>query len=391
MSGQTTKEKGDLLEEASNQLCTGIDGATIRRNAKILGKKTLTGRDVDVLIEGKFGPFEVKIAVESKNYAEPVGVEKVEAFKANLENVGGDLGVMVCPNGFMEGARNRAEFDGIQLFEVYDPALKNTNFFIPLRYVEPAIQKSQFQFRHRAVGFFSLPTDRTRWRFHVGSELLTARQLVTRAWNEGKIPQVPGTHTVDFNAMTVSDSLEPEKVQYCEVSINVIVTENYYLKLFPASFLKNALDGKENFRLPVDLYSSEEKMLENGWKKFALLEEMNKAADIENQPSSIRDLIMHTRYIIVPSGAESSWLLAPRTKSPLRRPVRTPHRHRQEPPAGTDRHLVPGDPGTAERHHSLGRDRRKGGTHPCGGSYPSPWRLKGKISCSWRGTVLPGR
>ena len=296
--GHTTKEKGDLLEGVVQQICSGIGGATVTRNARIPGRKTLSEREVDILIEGKFGAFAVKIAIESKNYAEPVGVERVEAFKAKLEDIGGDLGVMVCPSGFTEGARNRAAFDGVQLYKIYDPALKNTNLFIPLRYVEPEIKRYQVQFQHRAGGPFSIPADPARWRFRVGSELLNARQLVVHAWNEGRIPQSSGMYAVDFNAMTVSDALEPNKVQYCEILINVIVRENYYLKLFPASFLKNAIDGDKKFHLPLDLYSSKEKLLENGWRKFDTLEKMNEAADIENQPTGVRNLIVRSSYYI---------------------------------------------------------------------------------------------
>lgn len=84
----STKSKGDLLEDVVEQMCSGIKNAKITRNAKILGKKTNTERDVDILIEGMIGTFEVKIAVESKNYAEPVGVEKVESLKSKLEDIG---------------------------------------------------------------------------------------------------------------------------------------------------------------------------------------------------------------------------------------------------------------------------------------------------------------
>src|SRR5262249_33433345 len=162
-----------------------------------------------------------------KNHCDPVGVDKVESFKAKLEDIGGDLGVMVCPSGFTEGARNRAVSDGIQLYEIYDPALKNTNLFIPLRYVEPAIKTFQIRVQHRAAGSFSLPADPAQWRFHIGSAVLDSRQLVAHAWNEEKIPQTAGVHTVDFNAMTVSDSSKPGTVEYVEIALIVTVVDNY--------------------------------------------------------------------------------------------------------------------------------------------------------------------
>ena len=50
--------------------------------------------------------------------------------------------------------------------------------------------------------------------------------------------------------------------------------------------------GIWNFRLHIDLYSNPEDMVKNGWRQFDTLEEMNKAADIENQPKGIRNLIV---------------------------------------------------------------------------------------------------
>jgi hypothetical protein len=39
-------------------------------------------------------------------------------------------------------------------------------------------------------------------------------------------------------------------------------------------------------------------MLKNGWKKFATLEEMNQAVDIENQPEGIKQLLMRPNYTL---------------------------------------------------------------------------------------------
>jgi hypothetical protein len=46
----------------------------------------------------------------------------------------------------------------------------------------------------------------------------------------------------------------------------------YYLKLFPASFIKSAGDGREQHTLHLDMYSDPEKMFANGWKEFSTLE-----------------------------------------------------------------------------------------------------------------------
>jgi len=297
---QTTKEKGDLLENIIEKLCSGIKEAKVSKNAKILGKKSNTEREIDVLIEGQVYAFKVRVVVESKNYKDPVGIEKIESLKSKLEDVGADLGVMVCPTGFTEPAKKLAEFDGIQLFEIYDHVLGNCNLFIPLRYVEPEIKSFSFTIGHRAIGPFSMSQDSSQWRFQINGKSLNSEQLVLHALNNGMIPQEKGNHVANFGAVMFSDSGKTSPVQYCEVSINIIVIEKYYLKLFPASFLKNSNDGKQQFTLKIDAYSKEEDMFKNGWKGFATFEELNNAADIENQPEGIRNLIMRNHYLIDP-------------------------------------------------------------------------------------------
>ncbi len=292
----STKKKGDLLENVVEQLCSGIKGIKVTRNAKVLGEQSKVNRDVDVLIEGQVGAFEVKIAIEAKNYSSPVGVEKVESLITKLKDIGSNLGVMVCPLGFYESAKNLAFANGIKLFEVYDPTLGNSKLFIPLRYVEPVIRSFGFGIRHRTQGPFEITQDVTRWRFHIGNKLLNAKQMVLFAWNNNMIPHQAGQHTADFNAVTISDVNDPSRLQYCEAYIKIDVIEKYFLKLFPASFLKNIENQKEQFNLGIDIYSRDEDMLQHGWKQFENLDEMNKAAEIDNQPVGVRELLVRPDY-----------------------------------------------------------------------------------------------
>lgn len=292
---ESTKQKGDFLEEIIRQLCEGVDEARVTKNATVLGKKTGSNREIDVLIEGQYHLFDVKIAIESKNHAKPVGVEKVESFKAKLEDIGADLGVMVCPTGFTDPAKRRAEFDGIQVYEIYDPGLGNTNLFIPLRFIDHDIKSYSIEVHGKFKWQFSIPADPSRWRFHIRGEVFDGRQLSYYAWNNGMTPQEAGDHVADFGAVIISDAQGVHEDQYCELKLHIKVVEKYYLKLLPASFLKNSHNNKEHFNLRIDLYSRDEDMVNNGWKKFDTLEEMNRAADIENQPEGVRNLILRAK------------------------------------------------------------------------------------------------
>jgi hypothetical protein len=290
-----TKRKGDLLEDITAELCGNINDAKVSKRIKVKGKFTGTEREIDVLIEGKFGVFNARIVVESKNYNKPVGIEKVEALNSKLKDVSADLGVMVSSKGFTGPAKDRAKSDGIQLYEAYDERLGNSNLFIPLRCVDAIIKSYQVTFQHRVVGPFSMSQDRNDWRFKLDNKVFSAHQLATYAWNRGMIPQKGGRHKADFGAIIMFDRRTPDKIQYCEVSLSVVVIEKYYLKLFPASYLENSNTANKKFNLFIDWYSKEPDRIANGWKRFSNFEELNKAADIENQPDEIKELLIRPK------------------------------------------------------------------------------------------------
>lgn len=292
----TTKQKGNLLEDVVERLCSGIKDAKVTKNAMVLGKVSGEMREVDVLIEGLVGIFSVKIIVEAKNYTKPVGVERVESLKSKLDDVGGDLGVIVCPSGFTRTAKALSVSNGIKLFEIVDPELGNSDLFIPLRLVLPTVEGYSYEVIHRTLGEFSISQDISRWMFHVGDERLNVKQLVWHAWNTSLIPQNTGDHIVNLNAMTMSDIESPNDLQYCEIKIHTKVAERYYLKLVPASFFKDSASGKSHFNLDIRLASREEDMIKTGWREFDSLEEMNKSAEIENQPEEIRGVIIRPSY-----------------------------------------------------------------------------------------------
>lgn len=305
MANLTTKEKGDLLEKIVGQLCSSIESAKTESNVKLTGKSGVA-RQIDTFISGKIGAFEVKILVDSKNHSALIDINEVESMAGMVTDVGANLGVIVCPSGFTEGAKKRAEGAGVQLYEIYNQSLGNTNLFIPLRYVEARIDKYNFSFSGTsAAGPFSIPMDSSRWILHIDDKVLKPEQVPLYIWNKELVPQEKGKHSVTIGAVKITDTQDKNKVQYCDLNVGLIITEDYYLKLFPASFLrKNGEAGKEHFDLRIDIYSKKEDMLKNGWTHFDSLEEMNRAADIENQPPGVRELLIRNYYSIVDTDTE---------------------------------------------------------------------------------------
>jgi restriction endonuclease len=298
----TTKQKGDLLEVIVTQLCSGIENARTEGNVRVVGRSG-TKRQIDVLITGTVGAFEVKILVDSKNYASPVDINDVDSLVGMVADVGANLGVIVCPSGYTAGAKKRAEAGGIQLYEVYDQALGNTDLLLPVRYVAPRLGKYQFHMSGTtAAGPFRIRVDLSRLRFHIDDSILGVKDVPYYIWNNQMVPQEKGKYPVRIGAVKITDPDDDNHVQYCDLEVRIQVEEDYFLKLFPASFFRkvDAL-GTEHFRLNLDAHSNKKDMLEHGWNFFETMEEMNEAADIANQPNSVRELVFretHTSYPI---------------------------------------------------------------------------------------------
>jgi hypothetical protein len=295
MNAPTNKAKGDLLEDVITSIRSRLVGSTVTRNAKLPGRNSGADRDVDVLIEGRLNMFDVRIAIEAKNYKNRVGVEKVEALCTKLRDIGADLGVMVSSMGFTEPAKAAALANDIQLYEVYDQRLDNTSLFLPVRLVLPEPDQLKVQITHRTFGRSSLPADHSRWLIHAGEERLAIDELVGRAWADGLIPPTPGMHVFNVGGVVIEDAESPSVLQYCDLTLAVQVRERFYLKLFPASFIKRSSDGREAHKLHLDMHLTHDQMVASGWKEFATHEQMEEAAAIPNQPDAIRGLLLRPR------------------------------------------------------------------------------------------------
>lgn len=73
-------------------------------------------REFDVFIESKINNFDIKIAIECKDYKIPVSAEKIEAFETKCNRIPGiNKKVFVSSNGFQKEAKNVAKDCNIEL------------------------------------------------------------------------------------------------------------------------------------------------------------------------------------------------------------------------------------------------------------------------------------
>lgn len=92
----------------------------IKTNYKILNKSGRE-REIDILIETTVNNFNIKIAIECKDYNRRVSVEKVEAFHGKCQRIEGlSKKVMIASKGFQKDAINAAKDFEIDIYELKD-------------------------------------------------------------------------------------------------------------------------------------------------------------------------------------------------------------------------------------------------------------------------------
>lgn len=107
--------------------------AEVTHNVRIKGRDSEQMRQVDALVRKQVGQYEIVIAIDCKDYADPVDVKGVEEFQGLLIDIGAHKGAMVCPKGFTPAAKKVAtrnqvyDKDGNPLGIPYQVALTRWN------------------------------------------------------------------------------------------------------------------------------------------------------------------------------------------------------------------------------------------------------------------------
>lgn len=88
---------------------TGID-VTITPNARIVGRISQIPRQVDVLIDARWGDdISRRIVVDAKLRKTKLDIKDIESFEGMMKDCGAERGILFCPSGWTEGARRRAQ------------------------------------------------------------------------------------------------------------------------------------------------------------------------------------------------------------------------------------------------------------------------------------------
>lgn len=172
-------------------------GATVTHNAKLDGRLSETTRQIDVLVEQHIGQYPIRVALDCKDYKNPVDVKAVEEFHGLLADVGAHKGALVCPAGFTKAAKKRAKKLDMDLFSPVDTDPHKWQVSMAL----PTI--CDFRATRIAFGLSTSAPMPMRIagrpydlvvRAEGGSSLGTFYEVAAAEWDHGHYPTDPGAH-----------------------------------------------------------------------------------------------------------------------------------------------------------------------------------------------------
>ena len=128
-----------------------IPSTEIFSNYKIENKSGRKG-EIDVFIKASINEMKINIAIECKDYRNPVSVEKIDAFNSKCQRIEGiSKKVFVTSNGYQADALNAAKFYDIELYNLSEISKESISQWFPITQLKPNL-RLQLPFKIHVIG-----------------------------------------------------------------------------------------------------------------------------------------------------------------------------------------------------------------------------------------------
>lgn len=219
----------DLVAQIQRDLAPS---ANVEQNVKMLGRRSGSMRQLDVIVRNKVGQYELLIVIECKDHKRAVDVKAIEEFMGLARDVGANKGVIVAPNGFTAAARTRAQDVGIDLYKLVDAKSRDWRSELAIPVVVDVTMLEHFSLSFTIKSNVSIPAQDLRMlilRRETGEVIAPIQNLIADNWNAGRFPHDPGEH----HGLPISD--EPTflrddegRLGELEVRANLCVSRTLY-------------------------------------------------------------------------------------------------------------------------------------------------------------------
>jgi len=197
MSKSTAKEpKWKAFERAVCELQRSFspEEATVTLNDHIPGRDSHTERQVDISIRTRVANYDILIAIDCKDHANPIDVNDVDAFGGLLRDIRANKGVLVSSSGFTKAALETARTHGIDPLRYVNTESVDWRSYVGLPTLLERTYLKRFRLHFSRVADHPLfvPTAAPPKEFAVadghGTPLGTIGGVIAAKWNRQEIP-----------------------------------------------------------------------------------------------------------------------------------------------------------------------------------------------------------
>jgi len=221
--------------------------AKVIHNDKVRGKSSNKLRQIDISIRQNVGQYSLFIAIDCKDYKDPVDINTIEEFMGKLKDIGANKGAIVSASGFTDGAKKIAINAGIDLYRLVDTDKHDWRAYVemPVLCDFGNIKRYQFTYKSSVGGPCEIsiidPAALFLYREN-GSEIDTALNLLIHKWNNNLLPVEPGIYE-DIKLSDIPTCVKTEgKLYHLDVSVSIEVERNLYFGYLPIKEIKGFKD-----------------------------------------------------------------------------------------------------------------------------------------------------
>lgn len=263
------RKKGDVLEDLVAML-HGIPGVKVERRVKLpsIRPNSKRKREIDVLLTSRVAGYPIRIAIECKNFKNPIKSEQVDKFLSVLSDVGipNVNGIFVGSSGYRSDALELAQEAGIRALTFEGMNKEQLGLE-----VKSAIQSVVFHIARWAtlsrfsgigpVAEFPAPIIVLDFPEELGQGTPALLTFLYLLWQQNRVPDQLGTHNL---AIRLPKSFRFSRGE--EPLIDGLVMLTYQVKALvgstegsaSAAVLRNAADSSiEKFRVDTAFEASD--------------------------------------------------------------------------------------------------------------------------------------
>ncbi|MFO7556017.1 MAG: restriction endonuclease [Desulfobacterales bacterium] len=243
-------KKWKRFENLSAQIQRSLSpSAVVTQNERVRGKITGVKRELDIVVRVSSGQFELLIVIDCKDYNKKVDVQDVESFMGKLKDVEANKGALVAAKGYTDAAKKMAKDAGISVYDLVDAESEDWPSYVTIPVLVDGRHLQSVSYQIASTERFSPSIEGIEYVSVFrsdGSRIGPLRDLLSKRWNDSKLPIEPGLH----ESLPISDEptymLDGKRFVPVNLAADIMVKKTLYfghLPLIKVQGFRDAISG----------------------------------------------------------------------------------------------------------------------------------------------------